>query len=256
MTAPGDLGFETLIARVPFRIHLGGYFDETAAASTWHLPAPHPLESWSDIAGPDGVVSIVQPLIRPLRDSSSAHRLIAALAGAPHQSDYERIRATWRGRWGETDFEARWRQALIDGVVDGQAAKPVAKPPRVSRAGPAALTQDGMTAVFRADPSVFDGRFANNAWLQECPQPFSKAVWGNAVEMSFADAKPLGVEEGDEVEVTQGGRTVFGPARPSNGVAPGVIALSLGYGRTRAGAIGDGVGFNAAPAPRSIRRGR
>jgi anaerobic selenocysteine-containing dehydrogenase len=104
--APGDLDFETLIARVPFRIHLGGYFDETAAASTWRLPAPHPLESWSDIATTDGVVSIVQPLIRPLHAAHSAHELLAALSGEAGQSDYDRIRAA-AARSSKTDGAAR-----------------------------------------------------------------------------------------------------------------------------------------------------
>ena len=252
-TGPGDLDFETLIKRVPFRIHLGPYFDETAAASTWHLPAPHPLESWSDIAATDGVVSIVQPLIRPLHGSFSAHRLLAVLAGEPAQSDHDRVRATWRSRWGEQDFDARWREALVEGVVSGTAAPPIAKPPaKLPGWAPSGPPEPaGLTAIFCVDPSVLDGRFANNAWLQECPQPFSKSVWGNAIDMSVADAKRLGVEEGDELEVSEGGRSIFGPMRLSNGVAPGVVALSLGYGRTRAGAIGDGVGFNAAPLQRS-----
>ena len=192
-TAPGDLDFEALIKQPPFRIHLGAYFDETAAASTWHLPGPHPLESWSDIAATDGVVSIVQPLIRPLHDSYSAHRLLAALASEPQQSDYERIRATWRSRWGEQDFGERWRQALIAGVVPDTAKQPIARPsakfPGWTRPTPPA--EGELTAIFRIDPSVFDGRYANNAWLQECPQPFSQAVWGNAVQMSLADAKRL-----------------------------------------------------------------
>ena len=250
-TAPGDLDFGALLARVPFRVHLGAYFDETAAASTWHLPAPHPLESWSDIAATDGVISIVQPLIRPLYDSSSAHRLLAALAGQPHESDYDRVRATWLSRWGGQDFETRWRQALIDGVIADTAAKPVVKPSAKFPGWTPASPQEGLTAIFRADPSVFDGRYANNAWLQECPQPFSKSVWGNAVEMSLADARTLGVEEGDEVEVGADGRSVYGPARLSSGLAQGVLELSLGYGRTRSGAIGNGVGFNAAPLQRS-----
>lgn len=79
--APGDLDFAALIARLPFCVHVGAYFDETAEASTWHLPAPHPLESWSDIAATDGVVCIVQPLIRPLRDSYSAHQIVGPSGG-------------------------------------------------------------------------------------------------------------------------------------------------------------------------------
>ena len=247
--APGDLGIAELIERAPFRLHLGLYYDETAAASTWHLPAPHPLESWSDIAAPDGTASIVQPLIRPLHESYSAHRLLAALAQEPPISDYERVRVTWRARWGETGFEDRWRQTLVDGVIEDTASKPAAKPAAKfpGWTPPPPPQENSLTAVFRVDPSVFDGRFANNAWLQECPQPFSKAVWGNAVELSLADAKRLGVEEGEEVEVSAAGRSIFGPVRVSNGLAPGVVLLSLGYGRTHAGAIGEDVGFNATP---------
>jgi Fe-S-cluster-containing dehydrogenase component len=247
-TAPGDLGFEALFARVPFRVHLGLYFDETAEACTWHLPMPHPLESWSDVAARDGVVSIVQPLIRPLHDSYSAHELLAALARQSRQGDYDRIRATWRARWGELNFEERWRRTLVDGVVSDTAKTPIAKPPaKFPGLTPGSRApQDSIAAIFCVDPSVFDGRFANNAWLQECPQPFSKAVWGNAVEIALEDAKRLGIAEGDGVEVRVGARAVFGPARLSNGLAAGVLKLSLGYGRTRSGAIGDEVGFNAA----------
>jgi len=244
--APGDLDFETAFRRVPFRIHSGLYFDETAAASTWHLPAPHPLESWSDITATDGATSIVQPLIRPLHESFSAHRLLAALGAETPQSDYERVRGTWRARWGEQNFEDRWRQALIEGVIPETARKPVATPAaKFPGWTPAESPPPGFAAVFRVSPSVFDGRFANNAWLQECPEPFSKAVWGNAVEMSLQDSKQLGIEEGDEVEVSAGGRSICGPMRLSNGLAAGVLALTMGYGRTRAGAIGDGVGFQA-----------
>ena len=247
-TAPGDLEFEASVNRAPLRVHLGLYYDETAAASTWHLPAPHPLESWSDIAGPDGTVSIVQPLIRPLHESYSAHRLLATLAGEgeQHGSDYERIRTTWRSRWGEQDFDRRWRQALFDGVIADTAPKPVAKPGAKFPGWTPTPSHGGMSAIFRTDPSVFDGRFANNAWLQECPQPFSKAVWGNAVEMAPKDANRLGIKEGDEVEIRAGARSLFGPMRLSNGLAPGVLQLALGYGRKLAGAIGDDIGFNVA----------
>ena len=102
-TAPGDLDFETLMERVRLQVHLGLYYDETAAASTWHLLMPHPLESWSDIAAPDGAVSIVQPLIRPLHESYSAHRLLAALtsAGEEVHSEYDRVRGAPGARVGE-----------------------------------------------------------------------------------------------------------------------------------------------------------
>ena len=245
-TTPGDLGFADLMPRAPFRVHAGLYFDETAAVSTWHAPAPHPLESWSDIASPDGAVSLVQPLIRPLWPSWSAHTMLALMAGEPDQSDYERLRAAWRARWGADGFEARWRKALIDGVVEDKAPEPVSRPKATLPNWTAPVQAPGFAVVYAPDPSVFDGRFANNAWLQECPQPFSKAVWGNAIEMAVSDAGRLNIREGDEVEIVAEERRLSGPVRLANGLAPGVLRITLGYGRTRAGRIGNGLGVDAA----------
>ena len=119
-------------------------------------------------------------------------------------------------------------------------------PPRKLPGWTPPARQEGYAIVYRPDPSVFDGRFANNAWLQECPQPFSKAVWGNAIEMSPEDAARAKIAEGDEAAIVADGRFVSGAVRLSNGLSPGVLRLSLGYGRKRAGAIGDDVGFNAS----------
>ena len=245
-TAPGDLGFADLMQRAPFRVHFGLYFDETAATSTWHAPTPHPLESWSDIASPDGAVTIVQPLIRPLRPSYSAHKLLALIAGEPEQDDHDRLRVAWRARWGDDGFDARWRQALLDGVVEDRAPETVSRPEAKLPNWTAPAQPSGFAVVYAPDPSVFDGRFSNNAWLQECPQPFSKAVWGNAIEMAIEDARRLDIREGDEVEIVAEGRRLYGPMRLANGVAPGVLKLTLGYGRTAAGRIGNGLGVNAA----------
>jgi molybdopterin-containing oxidoreductase family iron-sulfur binding subunit len=244
-TAPGDLDFEPLLKKARLRIHLGLYDDETATVSDWRLPMAHALESWSDLATPDGVAGIVQPLIRPLFGGVTAHALIAALAGEPQRSDYARLRDAWKARWGDEGFEARWRQALLDGVAAG-APKPATK--TASPPTPAPLPETaGMTALFLPDPAVFDGRYANNAWLQECPRPFSKSVWGNSVAMAPEDARRLGLEDGDEVRISANGRSVVGPVRLATGAAAGTIALTLGYGRHHAGAIGDGIGFNVAP---------
>ena len=245
-TAPGDLGFANLMLRTSFRVHAGLYFDETAAISTWHAPAPHPLESWSDIASPDGAISLVQPLIRPLWPSWSPHAILALMAGEPDQGDYERLRTAWRARWGADGFEARWRKALIDGIVGDKAPEPVRKPEATFPNWIATAPAPGFTVVYAPDPSVFDGRFANNAWLQECPQPFSKEVWGNAIEMAVADAGRLDIREGDEVEIAAEGRRLTGPVRLANGLASGVLRIALGYGRSHAGRIGDGLGINAA----------
>ena len=244
--APGNLDFAALMARAPFRLHLGLYFDETAEGSIWHLPAPHVLESWSDIAAPDGTISLIQPLIRPLYPSCSAHRLLALIGGDPDRSDYKRLRDFWLGRWGNEGFEDRWRKTLVDGVVENSRPEPIPKPASQLPAWTPPARQEGYAIVYRPDPSVFDGRYANNAWLQECPQPFSKAVWGNAIEMSPEDAARAKIAEGDEAAIVAAGRFVSGAVRLSNGLSPGVLGLSLGYGRKRAGAIGDGVGFNAS----------
>ena len=244
--ASGDLDFAALMAHASFRLHLGLYFDETAEASIWHLPAPHALESWSDLAAPDGTVGLVQPLIRPLHPSCSAHRLLALMSGEADRSDYDRLRDFWRGRWGGQGFENRWRKTLVDGVIEGSRPQPVPKPTAQLPDWAPRARQEGYAVVYRPDPSVFDGRFANNAWLQECPQPFSKAVWGNAIEMAPGDAARAKIAEGDEAAIAVDGRFVSGPVRLSNGLSPGVLRLSLGYGRKRAGAIGDGVGFNAS----------
>ena len=234
------------MARAPFRLHLGIYFDETAEASIWHLPAPHPLESWSDIAAPDGTISLIQPLIRPLRPSSSAHRLLALMNGEADRSDYDRLREFWRGRWGAEGFEDRWRETLVNGLVGDSRPQPVPKPAAQVPGWTPPARQEGYAIVYRPDPSVYDGRFANNAWLQECPQPFTKAVWGNAIEMAPEDAARAKIAEGDEAAIVANGRVVSGAVRLSNGLSPGVLRLSLGYGRKRAGAIGDDVGFNAS----------
>jgi Fe-S-cluster-containing dehydrogenase component len=247
--APDDLPFAELIASVPFTAHLGLYDDETAAHCTWRLPLAHPLESWSDLRAFDGTASIVQPLIRPLYDTRTAHDVLAFLGGSIAASSHDLVRATWQSaRQSQTaagDFEPWWRQTLQDGVVaDSAAAKgtaPAAKLTQITPASPA----NGFTLTLAPDPSVWDGRMANNAWLQECPKPFTKQVWGNALHISAADAKRLELVDGDIVRLRGPRRAVIEmPVLVRDGQADGTISASIGYGRTRAGGIGNGVGFS------------
>ena len=98
--APGELAFAELMAAAPFSVHLGHYRDETAARCTWHLPLSHVLESWSDIRAPDGTASIIQPLIRPLYDSRTAHDLLALLGGPATASSYDNVHDHWRANKG------------------------------------------------------------------------------------------------------------------------------------------------------------
>nr|WP_243634574.1 4Fe-4S dicluster domain-containing protein [Roseicella frigidaeris] len=243
--APADLDVAAALRRVPCTVHHGLHADETAAACTWHLPAPHALEDWGDLRARDGTASIVQPLIRPLYGSRSPATLLGLLLGQPDLSAHAAVRASWRGGRTEAEFEGWWRQALQDGVVPDSAAPAVPLgEPRLPPL-PASPPPAGLTLLLRPDPAVWDGSFANNAWLQECPQPLTRQVWGNAARLAPADAARHGVAAGDVVRLDLDGRSLEATAMPDAGVAAGVVALSLGQGRQRAGAIGDGVGADA-----------
>jgi molybdopterin-containing oxidoreductase family iron-sulfur binding subunit len=243
-TAP-SLNIGKNLARVAFSAHLGLHDDETGVQCQWHLPLSHPLECWSDLRAVDGTASIAQPLIRPLYDSRSAHEVIALLAGDVAPAGYELVRNTWTGQTADGSFEDWWRRTLHDGVIANSAAQPVSvNAPALPDLAPAQAVQ-GLTLLFKPDASVWDGSYANNAWLQECPQPFTKDVWGNIIELAPADAIRLKVSDGDIVRLARDGRTIEGPARVRDGQADGVIAVALGYGRQRAGAIGNGIGFDA-----------
>jgi molybdopterin-containing oxidoreductase family iron-sulfur binding subunit len=240
-----SLNIAANLARVAFSAHLGLHEDETGALCQWHLPLSHPLECWSDLRSVDGTVSIAQPLIRPLYDSRSAHEAVALLAGDVSPSGYELVRKTWAERTNDANFEDWWRRTLHDGVIANSTAQSVSvNAPALPDLAPAPAAQ-GLTLLFRPDASLWDGSYANNAWLQECPQPFTKDVWGNTVELSPLDAARLKVSDGDVVALAHGGKSIEGSARIRDGQADGVISVALGYGRERAGAIGNGIGFNA-----------
>jgi molybdopterin-containing oxidoreductase family iron-sulfur binding subunit len=243
--APGELGLAEAIGKAPFSCHLGCYRDETAARCTWHLPQSHALESWSDIRAFDGTASIIQPLIRPLYDTRTAHELVAMLAGAP-ATPFDLVRNQWRSFGGVNgDFETWWQRAVQDGVIANTAAPHVAAPdPHMPQLTPAAQQLDGFTLTLGPSPTVFDGSFANNAWLQECPAPFTKQVWGNALHLSEADARSLRVVDGDVVSLVAGKLTLEAPVMVQTGLAERTISASLGYGRTAAGSMGSGVGFD------------
>jgi molybdopterin-containing oxidoreductase family iron-sulfur binding subunit len=241
--APRDLGFAQAIRKVELPVHFGCYFDETAALCEWHIPQSHILESWSDLEAPDGAASLVQPLIAPLYDTRSVHEMIATLQGRL-ASGRDLVRETWQASALAGDFENWWRRALHDGIIAGSAGKPALslspQLPQLKSRGNAELT-----LVLRPDPSLYDGSFANNAWLQELPKPLTKEVWGNSIGIGRKDAAALGAVDGDVLRLTANGRSLDAPVRIASGHAPGVLTLTLGHGRTAAGGIGTGVGANA-----------
>jgi molybdopterin-containing oxidoreductase family iron-sulfur binding subunit len=250
--APADLEFAAALARVRRTISLGLYDDETAIRSHWHVPMAHSLESWGDARAFDGTVTIVQPLIAPLYGGKTAIELLEILLGRPPRSAYEVVRDHWRKERPGPGFERFWERALNDGVVADTASPAVRVavrttdvpvPERPLAAG--AADAERVEALFRPDRKVYDGRFANNAWLQELPDAITKIVWDNAALIAPALAERLAVENGDVVELELDGRTLRAPVWLTPGHADGCVTLPLGYGRSRAGRVGDGVGFDA-----------
>jgi molybdopterin-containing oxidoreductase family iron-sulfur binding subunit len=244
-SAPPDLDFAGAMDRVALRAHLGLHHDETAALCHWHVPETHFLEAWSDVRAADGTVSIVQPLIAPLYNGHSAHELLAALGTDGPRYGYDLVRGFWAEDAGAAALDADWRRWLHDGVVPGTAfpARPVATLPGAVTGAPAA-SGDGLEVVFRPDPSVHDGRFANNGWLQELPKSLTKLTWDNAALLAPATAERLMLVSGDVVELAAGDRTLRIPVWVAPGHAADVVTLHAGYGRARGGRIANGIGVD------------
>ncbi|WP_135466319.1 4Fe-4S dicluster domain-containing protein [Crenalkalicoccus roseus] len=250
-TAPPELGLPGLIRRLPFSLHAGLYLDETGLACRWHLPLRHPFEAWGDSRAFDGTATIRQPATVPLVEAArGAEEILAALLGRRQEGatglGEALVRETWRAAWQEAEFEARWRAALEEGVVEGTALRD--RPARLREGwdpGPAPAPPAGtLAALFAPDPGLWDGAMAENAWLQELPRPLTRLAWGNAALLAPSTAEALGLAPGDEVELELRGRRLALPAWPMPGHAPDTVTLPLGHGRPTAGLEGGG-GFDA-----------
>ena len=264
LTAPTDAGFTDALERVPVSIHLGEYFDETARLCTWHVPRAHYLEAWADTRAYDGTISVVQPVIRPLYHGKSAVEMLARMLGRSgvDAEGYTLVRAAHTARAGELQFEGLWRRALHDGVVPGSGYELV-RPQRndapllkhlgsLPTQAPLA-TKAELELVLVPDAKVYDGRFANNAWLQELPHPLTKLTWDNALL--------IGRETAQEHELVDGDVVLLAPKEGEKqrlevavmivpGMPPFTGTLALGYGRGEAAGIvaseaSQGGGFNA-----------
>jgi molybdopterin-containing oxidoreductase family iron-sulfur binding subunit len=255
-TAPVDLAFAERLRNVRVRMHLSAWQDETSELCQWNVPQAHPLEAWGDSRALEGTVTIHQPLIAPLYGGHSALEVLAAFSSEPEKSGAERVKDHWRAARGGADFDAFWRRAVHDGVVPGTASPEravavrdtgvdQARAARRAAQGAAATAEGGFEVLFRADPSVYDGRYANNGWLQELPKALTKLTWDNAFLFSPAMAARLDLANGEEVEITAGHGTVRGPVWIMPGHPDGAVTAPLGYGRRRCGRVGDGTGFDA-----------
>ena len=247
-TAPADFGFADALAHAAFKVHHGLYLDETAIRCDWHVPASHALESWGDLRSFDGTVSLQQPCIAPLYDGKGPHELIGALTG-DLANGREVVRAYWHERQ-PVDFEHFFVSALREGVVPNSAseirrhASPATNGAQPATAAATPEDRD-LEIVFVPDPRTLDGRFANNAWLQELPKPLSQLTWDNAALLSPALARRLRIENEDVIELRIGERSVAAPAWIMPGMADRSVTLALGYGRTSAGSVGNQRGANA-----------
>ena len=248
-SAPADLDFAGALQHVGFRAHLGLYEDETAALCHWHIPESHFLETWSDTRTYDGTASIIQPLILPLYNSKSAHDLIGALIGQSGRPVDDILQEYWLDQNLTANFEEFWRQSLHDGLMadTGLPPKSVKTPESLSlpRGTGTLMDEEDLELLIRPDPTIWDGRFANNGWLQETPKPISKLTWDNAALVNPATADRLGLKNEQVVELNLENRSVRAPVWIVPGQAQNVVVVHLGYGRSRSGRIGNDAGFDA-----------
>lgn len=235
-------GFAAVAARAEVIVHLGRYRDETAALATWHLPALHPFESWSDLLAPDGTASIVQPLLAPRVPGRTPHDIVDGLLGTVAPDPLARVRKTWPNA-----DDVSWRRGLQDGVIDRHVPPlapgllPTARP---SRSGPghAAGAAGGLELAFRPDPNLWDGRHASNAWLQELPRTVTTLTWGNALLISPELAQEQNWQDGEVARLEFEGNHIEGPVLVVPGQAPRTVTVLLGNGCGEG--LGKGFGYD------------
>jgi molybdopterin-containing oxidoreductase family iron-sulfur binding subunit len=248
--APAELDFAEALKNtsIPLRVHLGLYQDETAELCQWHISETHYLEAWGDVRAYDGTVTIQQPLIAPLYNSKSANELIALLAGQAEATGHDLVQGYWKSRHADQDFEMFWRKSLHEGWIEGTQfeSKQVELKPR-NFPVPSSYDVGAVEINFRRDPSIYDGRFSNNGWLQELPKPLTKLTWDNPVLIAPKMAERLGLQTEDMISLELHGRTITAPIWIQAGHPDNSVTVFLGYGRRRAGRVGTGAGFDFYP---------
>ena len=225
------------------------------------MPRAHYLESWGDARAVGGTLSVVQPLILPLFGGRTPVEVLGLMVGGQDRPGYDIVRETWKPILGEAEFDRKWNRVLHDGFLSGSelpevvptlTAQPLAELARSIGAARRNRVRrsrwwirSGLEVVFLPSPSLHDGRFANDGWLQELPDPLTKLTWDNPALVSPKTAETLGLANEDVVRLDYAGRSLELPVWLLPGMTDGVVALTLGYGRSHAGRIGSGVGFDA-----------
>ena len=259
--APADYKFKACLSNVKSAVHLSNSYDETSKHCQWHIAQAHFFEAWGDAMTYDGYVSVIQPQIRPLFDSRSAIQVLTPIIFKEDRSSYDTIKKVWKDSIvKESNFERNWEKILHDGIYN----KPLLKSKKVrsnKQVSTAVLSKDQsleenkFEIIFAPSSSVYDGRYANNGWLQEIPKPITSLTWDNVAFVSMKVAKKLNLKNGQMIEIALGGDSIKIPAWIVPGQNNKTITLELGYGREFAGRIGSGVGFNVYPLRTSANMG-
>jgi len=249
------------VRKIKNTIYVGSHFDETAQYCDWHIAESHYLETWGDARAFDGTLCVIQPLIAPLYHTRSAFEVLAAFTDKPGVTAYDNLRDRLKAAAGAGDPEKFWRKTLNDGVVANSAYAPISVAAKFNPASlPAAkpVSDAQIEFIFRPDPNVYDGRYANNGWLQELARPVSKLTWDNAALVGPRTAEKFelmqkAVSRGGEhgqiltnvIDISLANSKVTAAAWITPGQAENVVVLPLGYGRLQAGFTGSNTGFNA-----------
>jgi len=245
--APADLALGDLVKAVPFSVHFTAARDETSVACQWSVPQAHFLEAWGDVRTQDGTASIVQPLIAPFFAGRSDIEFVEIMLETGG-TGFAAVQETWRAQGG-ADFANAWNAWLNKGVIAGTAFPPVAVSATADAAQRVAALpkapEGGIELVLAPDPTVWDGQFANVGWLQELPKPLTTLTWDNALLISPNSAEAQKIGNGDLVTVDVSGGKLTLPALLSIGHPDDSVTIHLGYGRTVAGTIATGTGFNS-----------
>lgn len=261
--APRHLSLGELIKKAKVSIHLGQHRDETGELCAWHVPETHFLEHFADSRAYDGTVSIIQPLIKPLHNARSSVQVLASLAGMSDIKNLDLVKDTFKNRYNGPDINKRFDRAVHDGLVEKSGFASVTSLKLKSAAIYEALkktpsrapNKDNLELLISFDRRVLDGRFANHGWLQELADPVTKLDWGNALLMSPTAAREFNIKSGvkknayvaDMVKISAGEKSVNLPVFVVPGLSDYTIVANLGYGRTNAGAVGNGIGVDVYP---------
>ena len=246
--SPGDVDFVSALGKVEHSIYLGEHDDETGVLCEWSLPLAHALESWGDCVNDSGYYGVCQPQILPLLGGRSVIEVLAAMLGEKESDGADIVRRSADGFNGSALSDREWRKLLHNGYLDRLVAKaesltPSGEAKPLTEDAPKAIEygevdQDDFEVIFVPADGIYDGRFANNGWLQELPQTLTKLTWDNAAIMSPSTAEKLGVKHGLMVALRRGDTSIDLPVYEMPGCAPSVVTVPFGYGRTRVGMVG------------------